>query len=95
MLCELSVQVMWAPIFMLLEFCLLKNVRKFFSDQVFLLFVKYVDSFFNVIEPWMVEDLFCSESFGDVLLEHVLHEITRELGNCITILYLLLVQFVS
>ena len=86
---------MRAPIFMLLQLRFLEYVGELFADQVFLLFIKDVDSLFNIIKPRMVQDLFCGESLRDILLEHVLHEVARQLGNRIAILYFLLVQLVG
>ena len=73
MLGKLCVQVMWASILVLLQLCFLQYVCEFLPDQILLLFVKYIDTFLDVIEPWMVKYLFRCQSLGHILFKHILH----------------------
>ena len=75
MFSELGVQVMWAPILVFFQFGFLEDVSELLPDQVFLLFIENIHSLFDIIEPWVVQYLFCRESLRDILLKHVLHEV--------------------
>lgn len=92
MFSELSVQVIWASIFVLLQFGFLKDVSELLANQVLLLLVKDIDTFLSIVEPWMVKHLFRSQSLGNVLFEHVLHEVSGQFRHCVSILNLLLVE---
>ena len=92
---ELSIELVRATIFKFLQLLTLENVGEFFLDQVFLLFIKDVDFFFNVVEPRMKQDFLGCEAPGDVLFEHVLHQVARQLRDCVTILDLLLVELMG
>ena len=89
---ELCVQIVGFTVFMLLKLLLLKDICELLTDQVFLLLIKDIDTLLNIIEPGMVEDLFRCQALWNILLKHVLHQITSELGYSVTILDLLLVK---
>ena len=94
MLRELRIQIVRAAIFLLLKLGLLKYVGELFANQVFLLFVKDINFILHIVEPWVEEDLLGGEPLGYALLKHVLHEVAGQLGDCVAILDLLLVQLV-
>ena len=57
--------------------------------------VKDIDLSLSIIEPGMVEHLLRRESFGNILLQHGLHQVTRQLADGVTILDLLLVKLMG
>lgn len=73
----------------------MEDVGELLADQVFLLFIKDVDLLLCVIEPGMVKNLLCTQPFGYIFLEHILHEISGQLRHRVAILYLLLVELVG
>ena len=95
MLSELCVQVMRTAIFVFFQFRFLEDVGEFLPDQVFLLLVKYVDTLFYVIKPRMVKYFFRCEPFRDIFLQHVLHQVTRQLRDRIAVLNFLLVKLMG
>ena len=59
------------------------------------LLVKDVHLSLCVVEPGMIEDFFGGQAFRYVFLQHALHQVSCQLRNCVTILYLLLVKFMG
>ena len=70
---ELGIELVRAAILTVLELVFLKNIGEFFTDQVFLLFIKNIDFVLNVIEPRMVKDFLGCEAFRNVFFQHILH----------------------
>ena len=94
MLSKFSVEIVWTTVCILPEFRFLQNVRELLSNEIHFLLVKDIYLIISVIKPWMVEHLLCSESLGNIFLEHRLHEVTGQLADRVTILDLLLIELV-